>query len=102
MPGGAADVRGMTTPDIYRDDESGDMDVFVPPTVTGALLEFLRGKVPFFGVTIESAEVFNDEEEVDTREEGEEDVEPVDAFSFPSEVDEAELAALLQEFFSAR
>ncbi|HEY8900892.1 MAG TPA: hypothetical protein VIM61_10820 [Chthoniobacterales bacterium] len=91
----------MTTPDIFRDDESGDMDVFVPPALTGALIEFLRGKVPFFGVTIESA--FDDEEEVDTREEGdEEDTEPVDAFSFPSEVDEDELAALLDEFFSAR
>ncbi len=92
----------MTTPDIYRDDETGDLDVFVSPEVTGALLEFLRGKVPFFGVTIESAEIFNDEEEVDTREEGEEDSEPLDAFSFPSEVDEAALAALLNEFFAAR
>ena len=93
----------MTTPDIYQDDESGDMDVFVPPAVTGALIEFLRGKVAFFGVTIESAS--DDEEEVDTREEGEEDEEdrePVDTFSFPSEVDETELEMLLNEFFSAR
>jgi hypothetical protein len=93
----------MITPDIYRDDESGDLDVFVPPAVTGALLEFLRGKVPFFGVTIESAESFHADEEGDLEEINEEgDDEPLDAFSFPGEVEEEKLAELLEEFFATR
>jgi hypothetical protein len=100
----------MMTPDIYRDDESGDLDVFVPPEVTGALLEFLRGKVPFFGVTIESVESFRGgedeagaDEPVETGDDAEdEDDGPLDAFSFPGEVDEDTLEALLEEFFQAR
>lgn len=90
----------MTAPEIYRDEESDELDVFVPPAHTGALIEFLRGKVPYFGVMIEPSEAF-DEESDEEVEEGEVE-EAADIFSFPAELGEDELAALLEEFFASR
>jgi|GEM_PF-6242777 len=89
----------MTAPEIYRDEESDELDVFVPPAHTGALIEFLRGKVPYFGVMIEPSQAFEEDGEEVEEEEVEEDA---DIFSFPAELGEDELAALLEEFFASR
>ncbi len=86
----------MSIPDIFRDEETGEVDIFVSPTVTGDLIEFLRDKVEVFSVTVDNAPL-EDDEEAD-----EEDSEPLDCFTFDSDLGDEEINALLGGFFKGR